>query len=94
MNYLFIYFSLFKVGLHVVKNSLTNKYQRNKQIDKKIRFDEPLPDLVSNIKRDQVNQLSPAPSLKPSENHRFFDDFRGCRSQIIHSNSPNTISTI
>ena len=30
--YLFLYFSLFTVGLHVVKNLLTNKYQRNKRI--------------------------------------------------------------
>ena len=29
------YFSLFKVGLQVVKNCLTNKYQRNKQTNKK-----------------------------------------------------------
>ena len=30
--YLFLYFSLFTVGLHVVRNLLTNKYQRNKRI--------------------------------------------------------------
>lgn len=33
MIYLFIiYFSLFKVGLNVVSNWLTNKYQRNKKV--------------------------------------------------------------
>ena len=30
-TYKFAYFSLFKVGLRVVKNCLTNKYQRNKR---------------------------------------------------------------
>ena len=34
--YLFV-FILFKVGLHVVKNSLTKKYQRNKQTNKQKR---------------------------------------------------------
>ena len=34
--YLFIYLSIFELSLHVVKDCLTNKYQRNKQ--KKIGF--------------------------------------------------------
>ena len=29
--YLFIYLSIFELSLHVVKDCLTNKYQRNKQ---------------------------------------------------------------
>ena len=35
--YLFIYFSRYSklVGLHVVKNCLTNKYKRNKQTNKR-----------------------------------------------------------
>ena len=42
--YLFIYLFLFKVGLHVVKNFLTNNNDKiNKQT---IKFEKPLPHLV------------------------------------------------
>ena len=53
-----------------------------------------MPDLLSNIKLVPANQLTSAPPLKPSEYHRFSNDFRGYRSQIIHSNSRNTITKI
>ena len=36
INYLFIYFSLFKVGFHELKSFLTNKYQQNKQTNNNV----------------------------------------------------------
>ena len=51
--------------------------------------------LASSIKQVQANHLSFTPSLKPTENLRFFLWFRGgrSRSQIIPSNAPNAIHT-
>lgn len=54
-----------------------------KQI-KKIRFEKP-----SNAKRIPTNQLSSVPSLK-YQKIRFFDNSSRCRSQVIHSTSPNS----
>ena len=36
INYLFVYFSLFKVGLHVINKFLTNKQQQNGQTNNKV----------------------------------------------------------
>ena len=91
--YLFIYLFV-SVNLRLVytklKIVLTNKYERNKQTN--IRFEKPLPNLVSNTKQVQANQINSVPPLRPSEKLWFFDDSRRCRSQNIHSNAPNAIS--
>ena len=55
INYSFIYFSLFKVGLHVAKKILTHKWRQNKQT---MKSEKPLAHLAYNIKQVQANQLS------------------------------------